>query len=623
VPASPKKIATPAAAVTLATLLVAGPLALLPTACAAQGTKPAAAAPLAPPKPIPPGGTSVVADGGFGGLTLGNQADAGTAETADAPAGLPFKQLLRLTTLKPTENVYSVQVSALTTAPVKQGDILLATFYVRALKGQAETGEARTQFVFETGAPDYEKSATVDVAIPREWKRVDVPFRAVRDSGAGEAQVCLRMGYGPQSFEVGGVSVVNYGTSVALTDLPRTKSEYAGMEPNAAWRRDAQARIEKIRKGDLTVRVVDAAGKPVKGATVAVRMKRHAFPFGSAVAAEQLLAQGPDGEKYRAFIKDNFNRVVMENDLKWGMWEWQPERAKQGVAWLRAQGIEVRGHNLIWPSWRNSPEDLPKLKDDKAALAKRIDTHITQEATAMRGQVVEWDVINEPFDNHDVMDILGRDAMIHWFKLARAADPKPTLFLNDYPPLDGGATTNAHLNAFYDNIDYLKKNGAPIGGIGFQGHFGGGAIPPARVLSGLDRFAKFGLPIAITEFDINSNDMDYQTAYTRDFLTAAFSHPAVDSIIMWGFWEGRHWLPDAALLTRDWKLKPNGQAWLDLVKKDWWTNADGTADAKGEYKTRGFYGDYEVTVTGPGGKTKTVPFKLAKGAANAPVVVTL
>jgi hypothetical protein len=117
--------------------------------------------------------------------------------------------------------------------------------------------------------------------------------------------------------------------------------------------------------------------------------------------------------------------------------------------------------------------------------------------------------------------------------------------------------------------------------------------------------------------------MDYQTAYTRDFLTAAFSHPAVDSIIMWGFWEGRHWLPDAALLTRDWKLKPNGQAWLDLVKKDWWTNADGTADAKGEYKTRGFYGDYEVTVTGPGGKTKTVPFKLAKGAANAPVVVTL
>ena len=58
-----------------------------------------------------------------------------------------------------------------------------------------------------------------------------------------------------------------------------------GSEPDAAWRKAAEARIEKIRKGDLTVLVKDAAGKPVPGAEVAVRMKKHAFLWGTAVSA--------------------------------------------------------------------------------------------------------------------------------------------------------------------------------------------------------------------------------------------------------------------------------------------------------------------------------------------------
>jgi GH35 family endo-1,4-beta-xylanase len=254
-------------------------------------------------------------------------------------------------------------------------------------------------------------------------------------------------------------------------------------------------------------------------------MKRHAFPFGSAVAADALLGTGPDNDKYRELVPKLFNRVVMENDLKWEQWEQNPERAKQGVAWLRERGIEVRGHTLVWPAWRWLPRDLPALKDDKAALSKRIRDHITGVVGAMRGQLVEWDVINEPYANHDLMDILGRDAMIDWFRLTKATDSKPRLFLNDYPPLDGAAINNAHLDHFYNTIAYLKQNGAPIEGIGFQGHFGAGVIPPTRVLSALDRFAAFGLPIAITEFDINTTDEALQADYTRDFYIACFSHP--------------------------------------------------------------------------------------------------
>jgi hypothetical protein len=63
---------------------------------------------------------------------------------------------------------------------------------------------------------------------------------------------------------------------------------------------------------------------------------------------------------------------------------------------------------------------------------------------------------------------------------------------------------------------------------------------------------------------------------------------------MWGFWEGRHWRPEAALYRRDWSLKPAAKAWEDLVFGEWWTNVDASVDEHGRATVRGFKGDYEV-----------------------------
>lgn len=595
-----------------------GALSAFSSGCAAQVPAVSVRASAVAP---PSGGTPLLSEDPFTQLKVSSSADV-TAETISV-TGQPFTKALRITTLKRPENAYGLQLVGPSLQGVKKGDVLLMTFYVHTVKGKAETGEAQTQFVFERGGEPYTKSATFDVNIPapqKGWLRVDVPFTAVEDLTAENIRISFRLGYDPQTFEIGGIRLVNYGTAVKVKDLPRLKATYVGQEASAPWRKAAEARIEAIRKGNLTVVVRDSKGKPVKDAAVAVRMKRHAFPFGSAVAADMLLRDDPDAKKYQAVVQKWFNRVVMENDLKWSNYEENPDRAKKGVAWLRERGIEVRGHNLIWPGARWLPKDIEGLKNDKTALAKRIDTHIEEETKAFAGQLVEWDVINEPFANHDIMDILGKDVMVHWFKLARQHDPKAVLFLNDYPPLDGSEVRNAHLNNFYENISFLKEKGAPIGGIGFQGHFGGSMIAPVNLLSGLDRFKVFGLPIAITEFDINTQDEQLQADYTRDFMTAMFSHPSVNSIIMWGFWEGRHWIPDAALFRNDWSMRPNGQAWEDLVMKKWWTNADGKTNASGRYQQRGFLGDYTVTVKA-NGKTKTVPAKVSK--AGTTVTVTL
>jgi endo-1,4-beta-xylanase len=524
----------------------------------------------------------------------------------------------KVTTVKRPTNLWDSQVYWTVAEGVKKGDVLLASFTIRCERGQVETGEGRTVFLCERGADPWTKSIEHEVAIPKKATRIDIPFVAVEDLEPGQMKVNFRLGFGAQIFYFSNFTLKNYGTTTRINALPRTRTTYRGSEPAAAWRAKAQARIETLRKSTLAVRVLGKNGKPLPNAAVQLTQTRRAFPIGSAVDAKMLLTPGSDGDKYRAFVEKHCTRVVLENDLKWQGWEGDGKHdAPKAIAWLRERKITVRGHNLVWPSWGNLPDDLQALKNNKTALAKRIDDHIIDEVSAMRGQLIDWDVVNETFDNHDLMDTLGSGALKHWYELARKHDPKARLFLNDYPPLDGSDTKNPHLEHFYATLSALKQSNAPLGGIGFQCHFGSTPIDPERLLSGLDRFGKLGLPIAITEFDINTNDETLQAAYTSDFLTAIFSHPAADSIVMWGFWEGRHWLPDAALYRKDWTLKPNGKAYLDLLNS-WTTTASGRTKASGLYETRGFHGEYTVSVTVG---AQTIKTNITLGKANQIVTV--
>lgn len=541
-------------------------------------------------------------------LALQGDAQYGTV-TRVAVQGQSFKSAVRVSTTKVAPDDWRFEVGTDVVKPVEKGDVMLATFWTRVLKGQPETGEGRAVLDFQTKEPDWSKSVSFPFAIIKGWRRIDVPFTAGYDTAAGKANVCFRLGGLVQTVEIGGLSITDYGKDYDLAKLPRTEIHYRGEEANAPWRKAALQRIERIRKGPLIVRVVDAKGRPVFGARVQAKMTRSSFAFGTAVAAEELFKTGPDAERYRKTLLADFNRATIENALKWPYAEtWGKETGPKAVDWLDAHKLSVRAHNVIWPSWRNSPPDLQGLSPK--ALKGRIDRRIVDAVTAMKGKVAVWDVVNEPYDNHDFFDRLGVapvPEMATWFRKVKALDPKPTLVLNDYPPLDGGAKDNPHLESFYRNLAGLKASGAPLEAIGFQCHIGGDPIPPARVLSGLDRFAKLGLPIEITEFDINSGDRPFQARYMRDFLIAAFSHPSVTGFTQWGFWANRHWLPDGALYGPDWTLRPHGKAYLELVKRAWRTNVVGRTAKNGEFRVRGFLGDYEVTVNGR--KAKVTLFK--------------
>jgi GH35 family endo-1,4-beta-xylanase len=257
-------------------------------------------------------------------------------------------------------------------------------------------------------------------------------------------------------------------------------------------------------------------------------------------------------------------------------------------------------------------------RGDNAALAKVITDHITETTTELKGRLIDWDVMNEPYSNHDFMDILGRQVMVDWFKTARAGDPTAKLYINDFDIL--AADEKEHRDHYAETIQYLIDQGAPLDGIGLQCHFPSRVTDIDELIKRLDRFAAFGKELEVTEFDISTSDEATQADYTRDFMTLAFSYPQMKAFLLWGFWQGAHWRPDGAMLRRDWSEKPNSKVWDDLVFNKWWTNANGTTNGQGTYVTRGFLGDYDIEVTS-GGKTKTVQATLSKDGSKVECVL--
>ncbi|GAB3433788.1 endo-1,4-beta-xylanase [Flindersiella endophytica] len=588
---------TKRARLSLAALLIAAPIVAAALQVPAQPARAAAPFDVLPADPL----------AAFTNLK-GNPAP--QTQVVDISGNPNFSKALQITTTASPQSQgldgeYEFTAGVLSSQPVSQGDAMLATFWARSTTPIAGGTFGLAQFVYQQSSGSFHTSGRAALKFTSEWQKFEYPFHMDESDAAGATHFNLWLGYGPQSFQIAGLSVKDYGQPDP-TGFP--KVTYQGRESGAAWRTQAQARIEQYRKGNLTVNVVDAAGNPVPNAAVRVDLQKHAFKFGTAADGAHVVSGASYNPKYRQVVTDDFNQVSLANDFLWHHWENLTERnnvALPALKWAQEQGLFVREGHLVWPSWGYLPADVYTLRNDPTALRQRVDNHIVDETSNLRGEIPTWNVLNEPYSEHNLQDILGQNEMARWFQLARQGDPKARLVLNDYDILEGNGWNVRHQNYTYNAIKLVKDSGAPIDGIGIQGHFRGTQpTAPENLLPILDRFASFGLPIEITEFDLDTADEQLQADYTRDFMTMAFSYPKVTGISNWGLWESNIWCPDCALYRADWSLKPNGQVLKDLVHNQWWTNASGSTNAAGSYATKGFLGDYLVTVTANGATEK-------------------
>ena len=538
--------------------------------------------------------------------TFGNAE--GTAFAIVSVEGQPFTKAVQVKTPRTTP-VWNTQVSSGVNnkIPVKRGDTVFVAFMVRCPKAETESGCGDLYATLQE-AKVYESYAYAYAAPGQEWRPLYLRFRASQDLPPEKFNLTLHLGRANQTLELADFIAVNLGPDIDQGVLPYNRITYAGREPDAPWRKEALERIEKIRKGGATLRLTTPDGAPLPNVKVRAQLTRHLYQFGTFLDSNVLLQETPDGKKYRETVMQLFNRATCP--LYWSDWGWEsPEGRMMYFAkaqWAKSNGLYTRGHCLVWPGWKNMPKRIEPLKDNPAALKAAIDDHLTEIATLMRPIKFDtYDVVNEPRVNHAVQDILGQQEMANWFKLVNQLDPRPKLCLNEYNIISGGGNSDAEIETFIKQIRTLLDFGAPLGVIGVQCHIGENLTPPDKIVSTLDRLAVFKLPVHATEFDIATDDWEVQGDYLRDFLIAFFSHPATESVTQWGFWEKSHWIPRAALFTRDWRVKPAGQAYIDLVNGEWKTDVTGETDAQGVFRTRGFFGDYEITLTFPDGRTVT------------------
>ncbi len=589
------------------------------------------AGPLAAQTPLPAGEPLVAGDALTAFTPQLEPAARDQARLEIVPAAGPgFSRAWRIATLKDTSPMAAIELRALNARPVAVGDVAILRFFARATEISDETGGGRVQLVVRRNGVDWNSSFEGDFTLNRQWQEILVPFVWSQDFAAEGAALMLRFGFKRQTVEIGGLDAIYYGKSQAFASLPRTRFTYAGREPDAPWRQQALAHIEQIRKGDFAVKVTDAAGRPVAGAKVTVMQTRSAFQWGAALQMERLSVDTPDNLRYRQVTEELFNAASTENDLKWPVWlgEWQggfsQAQTLAGLHWLQDRGFYLRGHVFVWPGRKNLPQTVQDLigTPRQAEIPALVLEHIREEARATKGLLREWDVLNEPFTNHDLMDLFGREIMPAWFQTAREELPDAKLFFNDFSNHD--ATTDAdHVKHFEATTRFLLEHGAPVDGLGLQAHFNGRPNAPENILAVLDRYqAEFHLPVRMTEFDVWTRDEELQADFTRDFLILCYSHPSVVGVQHWGFWETSHWRPSAAMFRADWSEKPNARVYRDLVLHQWRTNLSGRTDADGRYVARGFQGDYVLTVEA-GGRRVEKGFTLAPGAKVAELNVTL
>jgi hypothetical protein len=91
---------------------------------------------------------------------------------------------------------------------------MLASFWFR---GVGKPG--RAEFLFERAQNPWTKSTTQPVAAGTSWRRVLIPFRSAEGYARGEAMASLRLAFGPQTVEIGGFTLTNYGKGQNLEAL--------------------------------------------------------------------------------------------------------------------------------------------------------------------------------------------------------------------------------------------------------------------------------------------------------------------------------------------------------------------------------------------------------------------
>lgn len=290
-----------------------------------------------------------------------------------------------------------------------------------------------------------------------------------------------------------------------------------------------------------------ATGADTPGAEPAATLKgafKDHFLVGTAI--NRSIATGTGGGRRSsellagdiALAKEQFNQLTAENDMKWQLIH--PREGADGYHFAPADamvkfgeenGMVLAGHTLVWhsqtPDWvfagthappesagetpaggRGFRREYTGPRASREELLERMRDHIHTVVGRYKGKIETWDVVNEALAdggpenvmrNSLWMQIIGPDYIAKAFQYAHEADPDAILRYNDY-----GLENPVKIQKLVTLIKSLQEQNVPIQAIGTQAHLNVSTAGFEEMDRSLTEIAKLGLPIHVTELDINT-----------------------------------------------------------------------------------------------------------------------
>ncbi|MBW5445731.1 1,4-beta-xylanase [Cohnella sp. CFH 77786] len=297
------------------------------------------------------------------------------------------------------------------------------------------------------------------------------------------------------------------------------------------------------------------------------------FLIGTAFTNDEL-DDGPNEE----LMAKHFNSVTPGNIIKWDSTEpregeFRLEGADEAVQFALDNGIQVRGHTLVWhsqtPNWVFYDDSGQLVSKD--VLFARMERHIKTVVGHFKGKMYAWDVVNEVIDASQPdglrrspwYQIAGEAYIDKAFQFAREADPDAKLFINDY-----GTENPVKAQALYDLVKRLKARGVPVDGVGHQFHISIQSPPVGNLDQAILKFADLGVQQQVTEMDMSvyTNDGQRYDTFTKEMeLEQAYRYQAifeilkkrknlVNSVTLWGKDDGHTWLTSFPVIRNNWPL---------------------------------------------------------------------
>ena len=333
-----------------------------------------------------------------------------------------------------------------------------------------------------------------------------------------------------------------------------------------------------------------------------------------------------------AVVTEQFNQISPENDLKWQLI--QPRSGPDGynfepadayVNFGLAHQMYIVGHVLVWhgqtPDWvfqgTNPPPPMPAPpaitstrptgtnapgarrvgrgfgggfgyngpRASREELLQRMHDHIATVVGRYKGKIKVWDVVNEALADGGTNvlrnslweQIIGPDFIAKAFEYAHEADPDAILRYNDY-----SLENSAKRQKLITLIKSLQAQGVPVMAIGSQTHVSVTSPSFAEEDKVLTELETLGLPIHITELDVNGaqagqrsnsgdvaanatttqgglvNHADQRLAAAYDGLFRAFikHEKYVKVVTLWGVNDGVSWRAQGRPLLFDANDRP-------------------------------------------------------------------